>query len=344
MQHIDQKVKKRILKDRKDLIKYPLDDMGIHVVFNDENIMQAYALVIGPSETRYENGFYLFKITYPTNYPYSPMKFEFLTSNGKTRMHPNLYVNGKVCLSILGTWTGEGWTSCQTTKSVLLSVLTIFNMNPINNEPGYTDYSITSDLASRYNQIIDYQNLYLAAYKMSKRKDTPCPELQKIMQNYIIKHYDWYVSKIKENMKNDNIVIRTSIYNLSEQLKYKDLLHKFEKLYLTLSTHDKCQINTIDSSNDVVDGNTGVADGNNDVVDGNTDVVDGNTDVVDSSNISDQQNKVISKDNSKKNTRKAPSQPSKNYEVGYKIKSDNDNGNYYMVKQIKNGTRWVKCM
>jgi len=40
-------------------------------------------------------------------------------------MNPNLYSDGKVCLSLLGTWHGEGWTppSASSSGSTLLQVL-----------------------------------------------------------------------------------------------------------------------------------------------------------------------------------------------------------------------------
>jgi hypothetical protein len=47
------------------------------------------------------------------------------------------YVDGKVCLSILGTWSGPGWAPVQTLMSVLLSILSLLSAAPYHNEPGY---------------------------------------------------------------------------------------------------------------------------------------------------------------------------------------------------------------
>ena len=41
------------------------------------------------------------------------------------RLHPNLYTDGKVCLSLLGTWGGKGsemWTSDSTLLQLLVSI------------------------------------------------------------------------------------------------------------------------------------------------------------------------------------------------------------------------------
>ena len=64
-----------------------------------------------------------------------------MTCDGATRFHPNLYRNGKVCLSILNTWKGEQWTSCQTIRSILLTLITLFHNKPLLNEPGFTEKS-----------------------------------------------------------------------------------------------------------------------------------------------------------------------------------------------------------
>jgi ubiquitin-conjugating enzyme E2 Z len=54
---------------------------------------------------------------FPEDYPSSAPHIVFCTTNGgKTRFNPNLYSDGKVCLSILGTWRGESgeqWSSVQ---------------------------------------------------------------------------------------------------------------------------------------------------------------------------------------------------------------------------------------
>ena len=68
-------------------------------------------LVIGPEDSPYENGCFFFDI-HLSGYPNSPPKVKFLTTGGgKYRFNPNLYCDGKVCLSLLGTWSGPGWQS-----------------------------------------------------------------------------------------------------------------------------------------------------------------------------------------------------------------------------------------
>lgn len=66
------------------------------------------ALIKGPTRTPYEDGLFLFDIQLPNIYPAVPPLFRYL-SQCSGRLNPNLYDNGKVCVSLLGTWIGKVW-------------------------------------------------------------------------------------------------------------------------------------------------------------------------------------------------------------------------------------------
>lgn len=57
---------------------------------------------------------------------------------GSVRFNPNLYNCGKVCLSLLGTWSGEPWNpDVSNLTQVFNSILfLIFIEKPYFNEPG----------------------------------------------------------------------------------------------------------------------------------------------------------------------------------------------------------------
>jgi ubiquitin-conjugating enzyme E2 Z len=85
------------------------------------------ALVIGPPDTPYEYGFFEFSVKFSDDYPSKPPLVNATTTNkGHCRFNPNIYAQGKVCLSILGTWagetSGEEWSSAQGLESVLISI------------------------------------------------------------------------------------------------------------------------------------------------------------------------------------------------------------------------------
>ena len=154
---------RRIISDVKDIRKNPLSSHGIYYEHDETDMLKGRALIIGPADTPYEDGFYLFRFQFPPNYPHSPPKVEFCTSDGYTRFNPNLYRTGKVCLSILNTWKGEQWSGCQTLTSVLLALCTVLNAEPLLNEPGITKNHIDFET---YNEIIKYKNIEVAILGM----------------------------------------------------------------------------------------------------------------------------------------------------------------------------------
>ncbi|KAJ7092567.1 hypothetical protein C8R44DRAFT_816023 [Mycena epipterygia] len=66
------------------------------------------SLIVGPENTPYEDAPFVIDWMLDSNFPYSPPIAHFLSwTNGNGRVNPNLYEEGKVCLSILGTWAGD---------------------------------------------------------------------------------------------------------------------------------------------------------------------------------------------------------------------------------------------
>ncbi|KAL1821657.1 hypothetical protein ACET3Z_016526 [Daucus carota] len=98
------------------------------------------AIIIGPAGTPYHDGLFVFDVLFPPNYPdVPPMVYYY---SGGLRLNPNLYDCGKVCLSLLNTWTGEGNEKWMPKTSTMLQVLVsiqalILNEEPFFNEPGY---------------------------------------------------------------------------------------------------------------------------------------------------------------------------------------------------------------
>ncbi|WMV39240.1 hypothetical protein MTR67_032625 [Solanum verrucosum] len=98
------------------------------------------AVIIGPQGTPYHDGLFVFDVLFPQNYPdVPPMVYYY---SGGLRLNPNLYDCGKVCLSLLNTWTGKGNERWMPNSSTMLQVLVsiqalILNSKPFFNEPGY---------------------------------------------------------------------------------------------------------------------------------------------------------------------------------------------------------------
>lgn len=143
----------RLVKDVKDINNNPLVSEGIYYIHDPENFLVGRAMLIGPKDTPYEGCPMLFKFNFPESYPHDPPKATFCTSDGLTRFHPNYYKCGKVCLSILNTWSGERWSGCQSISSILLTMISILTNNPYVHEPGMDG---KSQAAETYNKIVNY--------------------------------------------------------------------------------------------------------------------------------------------------------------------------------------------
>ena len=131
---------RRIFADLRDLRKRKLDDgtNNIIVKVDEKNMRIMYVVIIGAKGTPYEGGFYFFLVEFPEDYPHKCPKVKFCTLDKGVRFNPNLYRDGKVCLSLLGTWSGPGWTSCCTIASILLSIQSlVLHDKPLTNEPGF---------------------------------------------------------------------------------------------------------------------------------------------------------------------------------------------------------------
>ena len=99
---------------------------SIFVCMDESRVDLMKVLITGPDDTPYANGIFEFDVFFPSNYPNVPPKCLFLTTgNGTVRFNPNLYADGKVCLSILGTWEGrpeEKWNPLCSALQVLISI------------------------------------------------------------------------------------------------------------------------------------------------------------------------------------------------------------------------------
>lgn len=232
--------RKRLQKDIIDIIKNPLTEHGIYYTHDDSDMLRGYAVIFGPSDTIYRYGAYMFEFKFPTNYPVSPPKLTYLTNDGHTRFHPNLYRNGKVCLSVLNTWRGEGWTSCQTIRSVLLILVTLFHNKPLLNEPGIKE---THHSFIPYNKILTYRNLEYSLVKIYSSGLNS--ESQPVFISWFYPFYKQYISSHKEeiikyleDLKNNddyNGTFSTSIYGLKCVTNYKKLLKDFKKINTKLN-------------------------------------------------------------------------------------------------------------
>lgn len=224
----------RLIKDIRNLKKNPLHDNGIYYEHDEEDMLNGKALIIGPTNTPYQYGFYFFKFEFTNNYPHEPPKLTSYTQGDNVRFHPNLYRSGKVCVSILNTWKGEQWSSCQTISTILLTLTSLLHNKPLLNEPGITESHYDFD---RYNNIITFKNLEYGIinifdnlYKQTSSKyddfdcfkETVCNILKKNIGDILI-----LVKTLEKNNKGRQN-IKTTLYNMSCEINYKEILKKMK--------------------------------------------------------------------------------------------------------------------
>ncbi|KAL5736325.1 hypothetical protein ACOSQ2_031113 [Xanthoceras sorbifolium] len=136
---------KRIQEEWKILENDLPDTIFVRVYESRMDLLRA--VIIGAEGTPYHDGLFFFDVFFPGGYPNVPPLVYY--HSGGLRINPNLYECGKVCLSLLNTWSGnknEKWIpSMSTMLQVLVSIQAlILNQKPYFNEPGYASLNGTA--------------------------------------------------------------------------------------------------------------------------------------------------------------------------------------------------------
>lgn len=228
----------RLLKDVKNIIKNPLTDNGIYYIHNDEDILKGYALIIGPEDTPYYGGNYFFEIKYPFDYPHTPPKVTYCTNGNDVRFNPNLYKCGKVCVSLLNTWRGEQWTSCQSISTILLTLCTLLSKEPLLNEPGVLKTHLDM---KNYTDIIEYSNINIAICDIMTKKQGVYHDFftnfEPFIKENFIKNYDKILDfcEKKQVEFSNKPVVTTGLYSMRIKIDYELVIEKLKENKFLLS-------------------------------------------------------------------------------------------------------------
>ena len=222
-------IKRIINKDLKMVRDLKLEDQGIYLHYDDNNILNMTAYIFAPNDSIYSYGILTFEIIFPNDYPFSPPKLKYI-SRSNIRIHPNFYVNGKVCLSILGTWQGPTWKPVMDISSILLSIQSLLDNNPLCNEPGYNTITNTHKI---YNIAIRYEVLKTLLF-INNFKNIPESILNKI-KKYLLDNKDNIIKEINilNNNKN-NKKYNINIYRINIDINYNNLKEELSNQYLNL--------------------------------------------------------------------------------------------------------------
>jgi len=119
---------------------------GIAVELNNDNLFEWKVYIEGPKDTSYADGIFQLIMKFPVDYPMSPPVVQFTSEF----WHPNVYIDGKVCISILhppghdemsGELAGERWLPTQTVTTILLSIISLLSAPNISS-PANVDASV----------------------------------------------------------------------------------------------------------------------------------------------------------------------------------------------------------
>jgi len=119
---------------------------GVALELHEESLFEWKVYIEGPTETDYAGGIFQLLMKFPQDYPMSPPTVTFLSDF----WHPNVYPDGKVCISILhppgvdemsGELPEERWLPTQTVATILLSIISLLSA-PNTGSPANVDASV----------------------------------------------------------------------------------------------------------------------------------------------------------------------------------------------------------
>ena len=221
----------RIVQDIYDFNKNKPE--GIYLSIDKKNLMNHHALIIGPKDTPYFGGFFFFEIIYPENYPTNSPQVTLLTIEKNVRFNPNLYECGKVCLSILGTWSGPAWSPVMNIRLILQSIQSLLCSFPIQNEPGFENTKENEITSMEYNQYLIYNTYRIAIIEVLKNKFN----VSSLFKKEIEKEFNNNKSKLTNDLLSykqifGNSTVESRIYFMKKtKLNFISLIDEFNFIF-----------------------------------------------------------------------------------------------------------------
>jgi len=225
---------------------------GILVYQDDQDMTAIHALITGSFDTPYEGGFFYFVVKCPPDYPIKPPKVKFMTTGGGTvRFNPNLYKCGKVCISILGTWSGPAWSPALTIASVLISIQSLLTEKPYHNEPGFEKERKLGD-SRRYNEIIQHETIRVGVIGMlNNHYNLAIPKpLVDAMNQTFLQFYDYYVNTCNRKLHLSGHPMHDPFGEQRGTFIYVELIEQLRLIYTRLSQPAESPVESTSSSSE----------------------------------------------------------------------------------------------
>lgn len=175
---------------------------GIYVRHGASRLDMMKILIVGPKGTPYEGGLFEFDLFCPFTYPHMPPRMQFKTTGGgAAHFNPNLYADGKVCLSLLGTWSGQPWVAAGPNKSTLLQLCISIQAMILCDEPWYNEPGrerqpnpVASADYNKHIQALTIQHALTSWLKPPRINDS-------IWEGIIKKHFRFHGQAILETVR-----------------------------------------------------------------------------------------------------------------------------------------------
>lgn len=217
----------------------------IYVRVYEDRMDLLRAVIVGAYGTPYQDGLFFFDFHLPPEYPDVPPSAYY--HSGGWRINPNLYEEGKVCLSLLNTWTGKGNEVWDPKSSSILQVLVslqglVLNSKPYFNEAGYDKQIGTAEGEKNslsYNENTFLLNCKTMMYLMRK----PPKDFEELVKDhfrkrgyYILKACDAYMKGYLIGSLCDDASVSDKSDANSTSVGFKLMLAKIvPKLFLALN-------------------------------------------------------------------------------------------------------------
>ena len=218
---------KRLPKEIADAQNDAMRASGIYYIHDEVNMRRGRAMIVGPEDTPYASCPLFFSFEFPSDYPFSPPAVTITTSDAVTRFHPNLYVTGKVCLSILGTWSGPKWAAVMTISTVLSSIQSLLEPNPITNEPGWEKLTLEDMKAKDYADYVQHALVSHSFRNLCRWKEGNYPYEWAGFEEIMGEHGDELLKQlhtiILERAVEDEGVYHSVVYNMAGKTDWKGL-------------------------------------------------------------------------------------------------------------------------
>lgn len=130
----------RLQKELTNFLKDPIPGMSIDNDNNnlDENLTVWIISLVGARGSLYEGEHYKLKFKFPARYPFESPSVMFIGKN--VPIHPHIYSNGHICLSILS----DEWSPALSVQSVCLSIVSMMSSCKHKQAPPDNDRYIVS--------------------------------------------------------------------------------------------------------------------------------------------------------------------------------------------------------